>query len=272
MTAPHRFDLDLPRHAVSPRQVARAGDVWRLLQEAAVRASAAAGYPAQRYLDEEVAFVVVSMVVQHARELRFGQPVSAETWIRRNRRGMISDRELRLTSAGRPVASASQQWVHVTTAEDPPRPARASASVQAAFAPVAHADPGPIALPTLPECAPHSLDPLRFSVWHGWMDPLGHVNHPVYIDWCDEALRRALAAVHADPQRLVPVAEQVRFRTAAVGGDRVRVDSEVVGHARGTLAVTHRAWREPDGALLAEATTLRRLTDGGPSLPELLLG
>ena len=61
------------------------------------------------------------------------------------------------------------------------------------------------------------------------MDPFAHVNHPVYVDWCDESTSRCLIAVGLDPQQLVPVADQVRFKRGLVGGNRVSVSTQIVG-------------------------------------------
>ena len=49
----------------------------------------------------------------------------------------------------------------------------------------------------LPEVAtPREGMPFRFEVeaWWTWMDPLDHVNHPAYVDRCDEGISRRMAA------------------------------------------------------------------------------
>ena len=270
MDHPLRLPLALPRSGVGPRQVARAGDVWRLLQEGAVAASAAAGYPARRYLEEQVAFVVVTMTVTHTLPLVYGAPVEAVTWIRENRRGMISRRELRLSVADQLAVAASQQWVHVSMSGAQPRPARGSAAIQAAFSPVDGPDGRDLALPEPATATQRALAPLDFTVWHGWMDALGHVNHPLYVDWCDEGLRRAVAAAGGDPQGLDPVAERARFRTAGLGGDAVSVSTTVTGTTGPHLHTRHVARRSVDGVVMAELELVRRMGDGGPSLPTLL--
>lgn len=269
MTPPTRLPLSLPRSGVGPRQTARAADVWRLMQEAAVAASEAAGYPTSRYLAEQVAFVVVSMTVTHQKALVYGAPVEAVTWIRENRRGMISRRELRLWVDDQPAAAGSQQWVHVSMSGDQPRPSRGSPAIQAAFSAVEGPDDRVLQLPTPARALHHVLPPLELTVWHGWMDALGHVNHPLYVDWCDEALRRAVAFAGGDPQRLDPGAEHARFRTAAVGGDRVTVCTTVTGSSGPWLHTRHRVTRAPDGVTVAELDLVRRLAVGGGSLPSL---
>ena len=70
---PVRVDLHLARSAFTPRDVARAGDVWRVFQEAAVAGSSAVGWPPGRYRETGTAFVVRQMTVVHHRETRFGE-------------------------------------------------------------------------------------------------------------------------------------------------------------------------------------------------------
>jgi acyl-CoA thioesterase FadM len=114
------------------------------------------------------------------------------------------------------------------------------------------------------------LAPLDFTVWHGWMDALGHVNHPLYVDWCDEALRRAVAAGGGDPQGLDAVGERARFRTAALGGHTVSVSTTVTGTTGAQVHTRHVARRTNDGVVLAELELVRQMGDGGPPLPALL--
>ena len=48
------------------------------------------------------------------------------------------------------------------------------------------------------------------SVRSAWMDPLGHANHPMVVDWCDEATSRWVASVGLDPLQVQPV-PQIRI-------------------------------------------------------------
>ena len=102
------------------------------------------------------------------------------------------------------------------------------------------------------------------------MDALGHVNHPVYIDWADEALRHWMAASGLDPQGLVPIWEDVRFRQAAVAGDAVRVETWAAPGPTGAVSLAQRVVREADDALLAEIRSERRSIDGAGSLARAL--
>ncbi|HJL20213.1 MAG TPA: thioesterase [Sandaracinaceae bacterium LLY-WYZ-13_1] len=262
----HEVLISLPRSAFSPREAARAGDVWRLFQDVAVEGSIRAGWPPERYRAEGVSFIVRSMVVRHHREAVYGERLTGRTWPSRFRRGMFFRRECRVRSERGPVASATQEWVHVTAGLEL---ARASDALVDAFAVESH-DP-PIELP-----APEPVDAGRahafeLECWHTWMDPLAHANHPAYVDWCDEALSRAMVAEGLDPVRLAPVAERAFFRSGVVATERARVSTRLVGRCRaqGAAAFEHRV--EVGDRLCAKVTSLRRLHGEGEGDESALL-
>ena len=41
----YETEIGIPRHGAGPREVARSGEIWRLFQEVAMRATTAAGWP-----------------------------------------------------------------------------------------------------------------------------------------------------------------------------------------------------------------------------------
>lgn len=252
------LSLALPRNAFTPRDTARAGDIWRLLQDAAVQGSTRRGWPPERYQEARCAFIVRSMTVVHHREARFGETLTARTWVSSFRRDTFSDRQIRVDIGGRTVISATQAWVHVAT-EPELRPARAAPELAAAFG-VVQVEPD-VTLPPFEERPCSASFGLSFDCWHTWMDPLAHVNHPAYVDWCDEALSRRLAEAGVDPSRLVPIAEEVRFRSGVVAPERVTVTSRVVGVDGSTVAIATEI-AGGDGRTCATALTLRGLLDG----------
>src|SRR6476661_6115958 len=97
------FPLHLQRNAFGPRDTARAGDLWRLCQDAAVLGSSRRGWPPERYRTESCAFVVRSMVLVHHRETAFGDALVARTWVSSFKRGTMSDRQVRVIGPGGPV-------------------------------------------------------------------------------------------------------------------------------------------------------------------------
>jgi acyl-CoA thioesterase FadM len=236
----YEVSVSLPRSAFSPREAARAGDVWRLFQDVAVEGSVCAGWPPERYRDEGVSFIVRSMVVRHHREAVYGEELTGRTWPSRFRRGMFFRRECRVGSPDGPVASATQEWVHVTSERGSGelKLARASDALVEAFEVETH--DGPVALPEVEPIEGSRTHRFELECWHTWMDPLGHVNHPAYVDWCDEALSRAMAAADLDPVRLSPVAEEASFKSGVVAGDRVRIETRLAGRAEDAAVFEHR--------------------------------
>lgn len=248
--------LLVPRHALSPRHLVRAGEVWRLLQIAAVESSTRRGWPSERYQAEGTGFIVSRMTVRHHRQLTSADRPTAKTWVRDFRRGIISRREIRLCVGEEEVAATTQQWVHIDSIKM--TPARASAEMIASFATHDTDDPA-IKLPTVTKCDGPTWT-FSFRCWHSWMDVLSHVNHPAYIDWCDEAIMQQLATLGADPQDLIPLAEEVRFRRGVQAGEAVVVTSTLVGTAGSDAVIEHTI--TTDGAAAASATTVRRLSGG----------
>jgi acyl-CoA thioesterase FadM len=263
MTEPvWEFPVALPRHAFSARDAARAGDLWRAFQEAAVGASSRAGWSARRFSEAGTAFVVRTMTVRHHRETYYGEPLHARTWVCRFRREMISSREVRLLDdAGGLVAEATQEWVHIDLRAR--TPVRAPESVTLAFP--EHDEGQGVELPAFEE-ASGPTDVFSLRPFYTSMDPLGHANHPAYVDWCDEATSRVMVRAGLDPLALEPVAEQIVFRGGVGADELVEVQSRPVGvTAAGDLVLRHRVRLEGD-VRAADATTVRRLHGLDPAL------
>lgn len=220
--------------------------------------SAACGWPASRYRKLGTGFVVRQMTVVHHEEARFEEPVAAETWIADLRRGLLTTREIRLTSPRGPLASATQEWAHVGPGL---RPGRAPAELIEAFPVVADRAP-PVSLPKMIELGGTPVHRFQFRCWHTWMDPLGHANHPAYVDWCDEALSHVLDGAGLPVLQLQPVAEWVKFRRGVVAGDEVVVETSRAGRTDGGAAVFRHKLVDVEGRPYAEAVTVRRMADG----------
>jgi acyl-CoA thioesterase FadM len=249
-----QFDVTLPRNAFGPRDTARPGDVWRVFQDAALLGSARRGWPPERYRREGNAFVVRSMVARHARPTHFGEALVARTWVSSFRRGLLSDRQVRLTSGSELVAAATQRWVHVSMPDL--KPVRAPAELVAAFELLTPPD-GDVTLPSWAPVDGGAEHTLTFRSWFTSMDPLAHANHPAYLDWADEGTSRLLADAGIDPHGLEGVAEEVSWTSGIVAPEEVTVVTRIVGDAgNGAHVLSHRVFGG-EGRLCAEATTVR---------------
>ena len=259
--------------AATPRGVARPAEVWRLCQDAVVQASSQQGWPPERYQAAGNSFVLARMVTHHHQELSVGVPLCARTWVRAFHRQTLCDREVVLhTAEGAVAVTAAQRWAHVSAAEL--RLTRAPEDLIAAFPLCRLSDvPAlPSALAPLPAASGDTWT-LAFRCWHTWLDPLRHVNHPTYLEWCDESLMQRLAAAGVAPERLQPVAEEVHYRQSIMGDDPVEVRSTLAGvdGAGQVVSIRHTIAHPDSGMVYAVATTVRRLVGGGtPTLAALL--
>lgn len=257
-----RFVATLPRHAFSARNAARAGDVWRSLQEVAVEASTRVGWAPMRYRAEGSAFVMRTMTVDHVREARYGEALEARTWVHPFKRGIFSTREIRIHSAedGSRIATATQQWVHVNADM---KPARAGEELTAAFVP--HDEPGDPGA-ELPAVATPVADPRthRFELtpWFTSMDPLDHVNHPAYVDFCDEALARIAHGAGIAPLGLRPRAEKLTYSRGLGALEAAVVETRLRGRSADGAVVCEHEVLLADGTRCARGTTVRDLAEG----------
>lgn len=261
----YQAEAYLPRHAFDPWDRARAADIWRAFQELAVGASTNNGWPPARYREDRCAFVMRSMSVVHHRRAHYGERFVGETWVRRMRRQMLSTREVRLAVCPEdettrqqsvPLASGTQEWVHVDGAM---KPTRGAEELIAAFPPVESAT---VEIPSWSPATPSVDGPeehtFEFDVWNTWMDPLGHVNHPQYLDFAEEGLMRVLRDRGGQPREFEPRAETVTFFRGLLAGERARVRTSLVGTSALGFVSEHLIERACDDALCARAILHRR--------------
>lgn len=247
------FAVSLQRNSFGPRLVSRAGDVWRAMQDVVVDQSASVGWTPERYVQANTMFVVRTMTVRHEREVRIHEPLHGRTWPSRARREMLFTRQVRLFSGDELVAAASQEWAYLTRDL---QPTRAGKDIFDAF--TVHEGYPEVGLPSFTPLADQPAHRFDFTVWHGWMDPHGHVNHAAYVDYCDEGVARVVAAAGQAPQRLVPIAESVHFRAAITAAEHVTVETLLAGHAAaGARVFKHRVLSGEK--VCATATTVRAL-------------
>jgi acyl-CoA thioesterase FadM len=254
--AVREFSLALPRNAFTPREVPRAGDIWRLCQDTATLASIDSGWPPARFRREKVAFIVYRMTLLHEMQTAYGTQLHAKTWVSRLRRRTLCTREVRIRAAGSLVAAATQEWVHVDF--DTMKPKQGSLEAAAAF-PEIDVEPS-VSMPEL-LADEGAEDEFRFQMWQTWADPLAHANHPAYVDWCDEATSRRMHSAGLDPVLLRPIAGQVTFRNAVLPGEEVVVRTKRVGML-GEDGVVLEHQLETARGVAAEATTVRGLQEG----------
>jgi acyl-CoA thioesterase FadM len=214
------------------------------VQDAAVQDASDKGWPPERFRAAGTGFVVREMRAIHHREASYGEALTLRTQVADHRRDVMMRRETQVDG----VMDATADWVHIGREGSPQRatpeliaafPASATAPV---LAPLPEPPAGPAGLaPGMGTGGGTPLPAFIFSPWWTEMDPLGHTNHPRYVDWADEALSRALHAAGIDPTGLVPIAERVRFRAGARAVDTITVS----GHRLGAVVVQTAAGPRP---------------------------
>ena len=249
--AARRFSVSLQRGTFSPRLVARAGDVWRAMQDLVVQQSNDVGWTPDRYVAANTMFVVRTMTVQHLRELHIDDVLTGTTWPSRARRQMLFTRQVRLFAGETLTAAATQEWAYLSRRLEPIRAGKDLFDAFTVFE--GHPD---VELPAFVKDDAAPAERFDFVTWHGWMDPHAHVNHAAYVDFCDEGVARWAAGRGVDPQGVVPIAETVHFRAALGAGVTVTVETTRIGHAHGDAVFAHRILQ--GDTVCALATTVRR--------------
>jgi len=188
----------------------------QLLQEAATRASADAGFDPSYYERSGTQWVVRRTSVLHPLPIRYGDALDVRTWVADFRR-VRSYRDYEVSVDGRRVAQGRTDWVYVDRHQGRPR------SIPEEMQRVLLPDGGTIRSRHSPSVAAPGSGTTMTSrrVELRDLDGLRHVNNSVYIDYLEEAAMNASAARGWPFER--QVAAGVHFR--AVAHDLEHLDS-----------------------------------------------
>lgn len=192
-----------------PDGVARASAYLRYAQDLAWLHSERRGFGRPWYQERSLAWVVRAVDLTIEAALPTGAVLLATTEVVGGRRVMARRRcDLRAESDGQLIATVLTDWVMTTTAGVPTR-------VPDAF-PISFGVPLESFEPTRVDPGPAPADAVlrSFDVRLHELDPMGHVNNAIYLDWLDEAVDLL------DPTaiRAVPRRYRLEYRTAAAPG------------------------------------------------------
>jgi len=192
-----------------PDGIARASAYLRYAQDVAWLHSERRGFRRPWYAERGLAWVVRAVDLTIAAAVPAGTALVATTEVTGGRRVMARRRsDLRMEADGSSVATVITDWVMTTTAGVPTR-------VPDAF-PIAFGVPLDSFTPTRvdPGEPPAAAVRRSFRVRLHELDPMGHVNNAVYLDWLDEAIDLiAPAAIRSVPRRY-----RLEYRSAASPG------------------------------------------------------
>ena len=166
----------------------------RYLQEAAIEASAAAGFDIAWYEAAGHRWLIHETEIEYLRSLQYGDTVEVTTWVADFRR-VRSRRayELRCPPGGELVARAQTDWVYLNSASLAPAPI--PSAMAAAFLP--EGQPAPPRPARHVPAPPPAREPFvtRRRVRFQDVDMAQHVNNAVYLAYAEDCGFQAAAAV-----------------------------------------------------------------------------
>lgn len=159
----------------------------RYTQEAAFDASTAAGYSKSRYAALNRLWVIRTSEIEYLQPAFYDDCIAVKTWIADFRRA-TSRRMYAITrsESGELLAHGYSDWVYVDSASG--APAAIPHEVQTSFFPEGLPDSFPprSQFPAAPPPPPYAAQIRREVTWHD-LDPAGHVNNAMYLDFAVDA-------------------------------------------------------------------------------------
>jgi acyl-CoA thioester hydrolase len=232
------------------------------MQEAAIEASADAGFGPDWYRERGTGWVVRRLTVRYLAQAAYGDEVEVVTWLSQMR-GVRCQREYELTrtSDGARLACARGEWVHVDRQKG--EPARLPPELIERFAPAGAVEDLGVRLPKAQATeGAHRYRGRRRVQFHE-LDAARHVNHAVYLQWVGQAYFDAVRAAGYPPERarregwlVLQGGHDIEYLAPARDNDEIAIVSWVceLGKVRG--AWTHEIVNAATGQLLARDYSL----------------
>ena len=190
----HEQSFRVRFHDSDMHKMVRDASYLRYMQEAAFAASAAAGYPEERYQIIRRLWLIRETLLEIRSPLRYGDSVRIKTWVAsfgkvRSRRAY----ELRLDGADEPIAVAHTDWVLIDL--DTEWPAVIPDEMIAGFSPegAVRDTSSRQRFPVTPPAPQNAWQQRQVVQWRD-LDSVGHVNNAVYADYIQDAAHRELTA------------------------------------------------------------------------------
>lgn len=202
----------------------------RFFQEAAMQASADAGFGVAWYATHQSVWVIHEMTLEHTRPIHYLDELAITTWVSDFQR-VRSHREYlaRNAATNEIVARGCAYWAHLN--RETLAPMRISPEIVAQFTPNnlrAVPRPKPRAYPTPRFDFPEFRGARR--VYRYEADEMKHVNNAIYLDWLEEALNDASAALSAqNDRRLCVDRHDIEYARSALPGDAVTISVRLMG-------------------------------------------
>jgi acyl-CoA thioesterase FadM len=236
LTVPYRIRFD----ESGPDGLARGSSLLGIVGDAAWMHSEVLGFTRAWYAERGLVWLVRSIEAHLLAAIPYGATVSVRTAVIGKRRVMARRESVVSAADGGHVADVWTDWVLTDARGAPTRIpndfATWSPETQTAFEPL-RVDRGE---------PPGSASELRMSVRGRDVDPMGHVNNSVYLDYLDEAVA---AAGGGDTVAALPRRYALEYVGSAAAGDELRALAWPTPDGW-----THRLERASDGAVLLRGT------------------
>jgi acyl-CoA thioester hydrolase len=232
----------------------------RYMQEAAMDASAAAGYDIPRYEAMRRQWWIRETDISYLLPLTYGDSVIVKTWVADFRR-VRSRRayELRHAGTGATVAQAHTDWVYLDT--DTQRPITIPEEMIAAFVPEGLSGDGPPRdpFPDAPTPPPGVFVMRRRVEWHD-LDGAGHMNNAMYMAYLEECGVRVAAAfgwpmarIMGEGFGIIARRYRIEYQQPARLDDELELATWIVVFRRSSAERRYTITRVADGAAVARA-------------------
>ena len=234
----------------------------KFMQEAAIQASADAGYGLAWYEAEGVAWVIRRLQVRYYLQVRYGDELEVATWISKCGRS-VCDREYAVTrwADGARVARGRADWVYIDSKRG--RPLRLPQEIKIALEPTGEQEDLGIRgykARAVEDCYRYRS---RRAVQSYELDPLGRVHHTVFLNWIEQAYYNAiqlaghpLEELRSGNWMVFQGGHDIEFFSVARNHDEIEIVSWIceVGRVRG--AWTHEIYEVGKKTLLARDYSL----------------
>ena len=231
----------------------------RYMQEAALDASAGAGYDMARYIEMGRSWFIRETEIDYHRPLTYGDSVIVKTWVDDFRR-VRSRRayELRHADSGEPIAKGRTDWVYLDTATQ--RPVTVPDEMITAFYPEGVPEQGPQRVPFPTSTPPPDVFTMQRTVeWHD-LDGAGHVNNAMYMVYLEESGVQVAAAYDWSMARMFDagfgiVARHYRleYKQPAMLDDELAISTWIAAVRQASADRYYTITRISDGAVIARA-------------------
>jgi acyl-CoA thioester hydrolase len=234
----------------------------KYMQEAAIRASADAGFGLSWYAKRHAAWVVRRLEIRYYLQVLYGDELEVATWISECGRSTCT-REYDVTRAsdGERVARGRALWVYIDAHKG--RPLRLPEEVKAALSPAGEK----AALGIRGYKARIVEDCYRYRsqrrVQSYELDPLAHAHHTVFFNWIEQAYYNAirvaghpLEELRGGDWMIFQGGHDIEYFSPARDNDEIEILSWIceVGKVRG--AWIHEIYHSEDKRLLARDYSL----------------